>query len=241
MTRLKSIFYLVGISILLISCSEDEPAPDANELEGLQVGIFENENITVPNAMAASSDPYAGMASNFVNVSTTFNAYGAFFEVPAGATKRDQPVTAVNGRIAAIDYKVYEWSGQDGYVVAYQYSVQDEQEVFEIFLKESGSDYFKILEARQNNDGKRGTMTWYGQDGETAVWTWEIDDDGNYFLTFSSEGAKYEVISNNDRSGSVKYYTNGILETEIHWDSAGNGSWKEYDGTTVTNEGEWTV
>ena len=71
----------------------------------------------------------------------------------------------------------------------------------------------------------------------------ERRDDESYYLTYQDidEDYRYEIISNEDLSGSIKSYTEDNLDMEMEWDSAGNGSWKEYDGDSLVDEGEWTV
>lgn len=244
MNRFKQIIYLLGIAVFIYSCSkDDEPEAMVDESEDPQIGLFANEDgtgiIQVPQAMAESTDPHAIMATAYVNISTSFSIYGAFFAVPEGATKTNQPITAANGRISG-EYTVYEWVGADGSSIAYQYSESGGQELFEIFIKEGGKDYLKFMEVVQDSDGRSGSMEWFSELGMSASWTWEFRSDESYFLVFNSEDEKYEVESNKDLSGNVKFFTNGLLRSEISWDSQGNGVWTDFDEAgLVEEEGEW--
>lgn len=240
------LLYIFGFLFILSSCSNDDSQePMIEEEDEPQIGIFGTEDglipVQVPQAMAESSDPHAIMATAYVNISTSFSIYGAFFEVPEGATPSSQPITASNGRIAG-DYKTYEWIGTDGSAIAYQFSEQGGQELFEIFIREGGKGYLKFMEVLQDKGGKSGTMKWFSELGMSAIWTWEILQDESYYLVFTSEDSKYEVKSNKDQSGNVKFYNENVLISEISWDSKGNGIWKDYDESgALEEEGEWEV
>lgn len=246
MKSLHFLFFLFGFLFILSSCSKDdsqEPAIEEDEVP--QIGIFGTEDgllpIQVPQAMAESTDPHAIMATAYVNLSTSFSIYGAFFEIPEGATSTNRPITAANGRIAA-DYRTYEWVGTDGSAIAYQFSEQGNQQLFEIFIKEGGKGYLKMMEVVQDKGGKSGTMKWFSEVGMSATWTWEILQDESYFLVFSSDDSRYEVKSNKDLSGTVKFYDESQLVSEISWDSKGNGAWTDYDDAgQIEDAGEWAV
>lgn len=241
MKKLKYIVYLLSFVVLFSSCSNDDgPGPSA---QNNKVGLFAEDArpITVPEAMQASNDEHAIMANMYIGLSTTFSSFAYLFEVPEGATKRNQPITASNARIAADGYTVYEWLGPDGSAIAYQYSEQGNQEVFEIFMREGNKDYFKWYEVTQNKDGKKGTLKWFGDTGIAMQWTWEIKADESYHVNFISEDFRYEIVSNKDLSGNIKTYSEGKLTGEISWDNIGNGWWKEYDGNNVVDEGSWDV
>lgn len=240
------LFFVLGFLFILSSCSKDDSQePMLEEEAEPQIGIFGSEDgeipIRVPEAMAASTDPHAIMATAYVNLSTSFSIYGAFFEIPEGIAPSSQPITAANGRISA-DYKTYEWIGADGSAVAYQFSEQGGKQLFEIFIKEGGKGYLKMMEVLQDKDGKSGTMKWFSELGMAAIWTWEFMQDESYFLVFSSEDAKYEVTSNKDLSGIVKFYSDNALVSEISWDSEGNGIWKDYDESgNIEDSGAWEI
>lgn len=243
MNKLKQTIFLLAVAVFISSCSkDDEPKAIVEESEDPQIGLFAEDGMTViqvPQAMTESEDPHAIMATAYVGLSTSFSIYGAFFMVPEGATKTDQPITAANGRIMG-GYTVYEWEGADGATIAYQYSESGGQEVFEIFIKEGGKDYLKFMEVIQDPDGRSGSMEWFSELGMSASWTWEVRNDESYFLVFSSEDERYEVESFKDLSGNVKFFTDGLLRSEISWDKKGNGVWTDFDEAgLVEDEGEW--
>lgn len=239
------ILFAFGFSFILGSCSNDDTQePLIEEKYEPQIGLFGindgSPSVELPQAMVESSDPHAIMATAYVNISTSFSIYGAFFDIPDGATASNDPITAKNGRVSN-DYIVYEWIGADGSAIAYQFSQQGDKELFEIFLKEGSKGYLKFIEILQNKGGKAGTMKWFSELGMSATWTWEIIEEESY-LIFSSDDSKYEVKSNKDLSGSVKFYTSNSLVSEISWDREGNGIWKDFDESgEIVEEGEWEV
>lgn len=247
MNRFKTLIYLLGFVVLFSACSNDdeEVAPE-KDWEDVQVGLFseEGQQIMVPEAMQQSSDPHVAAVNTYIlNATLLPSMYSTLFIMPEeGAVKRSSPITASNARMAASDYWVYEW-GTDTASIAYQFYEEGGQQFFELFLNTADKGYFKWMEIVQSKDGKEGTMKWFDDAGESMVWTWEVRDDESYYLTYHDidEDYRYEIISNKDLSGSIKSYTEDNLDMEMEWDSAGNGSWKEYDGDSLVDEGEWTV
>lgn len=246
MNRFNNLIYLLGFVVFLTSCSKDEEnvAP-GDDFENAQVGLFAEDarKIKVPDAMQQSSDPHAMAVSSYIlNATVMPSLYSSLFIMPEeGAEKRSSPITASNGRMAASDYWVYEW-GTDTASITYQFHDEGTQQYFELFIKDS-KGYFKWMEIVQNADGKQGTMKWFDDTGESLLWTWEIRADESYFFTFHSieDDYRYEIISNKDLSGSIKSYTEDNLDMEMEWDSVGNGSWKEYDGGSLVDEGTWVI
>lgn len=241
MKTIKYTIFLFGILFLLAACSKDEDPQPA--VKGNQVGLFAEDArpITVPEAMLESNDPYAMQANLYLTLSTVFTSYAQYFEVPEGATKRSQPITATNAKMAASGYTVWEWVAMDGSAIAYQYSEQGGQQVFEIFIREGSKDYYKWYEVKQNLDGKKGTLKLFGDQGVAMQWTWEIKADESYHLNYDTDYFKYEIISNKDLSGSIKLYEDSVLTQEMEWDKIGNGWWKEYEAGELIDSGEWTV
>lgn len=242
MKKIKYYFiYLLGIAALFSACSSDD-GPEPSARPGNQVGLFADDArpITVPKAMQESEDPHALTANLYLSLSVGFSSYAQYFEVPEGATKRNQPITAANARMAANDYTVWEWGTED-FGVAYQYSEQGNQQVFEIFIREGGKGYLKWYEVTQSKDGKKGTLKFFESLGIALQWNWEIKADESYHLNYITESFKYEIISNKDLSGSIKFFEDNILTQEMGWDKIGNGWWKQYDAGELKDSGEWTV
>lgn len=246
MNSFKNLIYLLGFFVFLTSCAKnDENVDPEDDFQNAQIGLFAEDarEIKVPDAMQQSSDPYAVTANTYLLSATLLpSLYSSFFVMPEeGAEKRSSPIIASNGRTAATDYWVYEW-GTDTASISYQFHEDGSQQFFELFIKDS-KGYFKWMEIVQNNDGKLGTMKWFDDAGESLLWTWEIRADESYFFTFDSieDDYRYEIISNEDLSGSIKSFTEDNLDLEMEWDSIGNGSWKEYDRGSLMDEGTWTI
>lgn len=245
MKTIRSFACLMAFILLISACSNDEEEPAIEEVPDHQIGLFLNEDgtsvIQVPQAMLQSSDPRAAMAASYVNLSTSFSLYSLFFQIPNGAKKSSQAITAPNGRTAA-GVTVYEWSGPDGSSIAYQWSEKGGQDYFEIFIKEAGLPYLKFMDVLQKKDGSSGLMKLFSEDGPELFWTWEKLANESYLLVFSTEDTRFEVLSNKDKSGTLKFFSDGALQSETTWDSLGNGSWKDYneDGS-LREQGNWTV
>jgi len=85
-------------------------------------------------------------------------------------------------------------------------------------------------------------------DYEDLHWTyrWSVDASGNYQFEWTYDSndlevnyyLKYNIVINEDGSGTLDYYLNDSLFYHIEWDAAGNGSWIYYLGD-FTQSGTW--
>lgn len=242
MKTLRFTLYFLSTLVFFSGCSKDEE-PEPAVHRGNQIGLFAEDArpITVPEAMLESNDAFAIKANSYLTISAAFSSYAYYFEVPEGATKRSQPITAANAKMAASGYTIWEWVAMDGSAIAYQYSEQGGQQVIEVFLKERDKDYIKFYEVTQSTDGKKGALKLFADLEESVMWTWEIKADDSYHLNFFSNAFKYEIISNKDLSGSIKVFEEDTLTEEIGWDEIGNGWWKLYEAGELVDSGSWTV
>lgn len=249
MNKFNTLICLVGFIALFSSCSKDndEQVAPENNLQDAQVGLFGEDarEIMVPEAMQQSADPHATAVNAYIlNATMMPSLYSTLFVMPEeGVEKRSAPITASNARVAASDYWVYEW-GTDTTSIAYQFYEEGDQQFFEMFMRTESKGYLKWMEIVQSKDGKEGVMKMFDDAGESMVWTWEVRADESYYFTYRSNNEddyRYEIISNKDLSGSIKSYSAGNLDMEMNWDSAGNGSWKEYEDGSLVDEGFWEV
>lgn len=232
--------FSVGL-IFLSSCNKNDPEPAKGD--DFKLGLFDLETITTPEAMQQSSDAHAQQANAQVLSLNTFKIYQAFFLFPVGAEKSNTPI---NGRRAG-DYTVYRWTAGDGSEVAYQYRQVGDEILFDIFLKENGSDYVKFIDGKQFIGRSAGVMHIYekGFNSTTLVaveyqWDYQNGKSTSSMKTFGDEEALLEVISNEDKSGELTVKENGVVRGTWSWNAAGTGTWVEYNADgSISDQGSW--
>jgi hypothetical protein len=241
------------------SCSKDDDAKPS--LEKTKLSLLENnEVITAPAAMLASSDPYAQMAVGYIETVNGFSEFINFSELPAGATKNGTRITASNGRTssggrtaAAGDFVSYTWSDESsGMSIAYQISETSDSYVFEFFLiMPDQTEWLKYFEAEEKKDRSQGHMKiydifdFYGQGPSGTLLNYAWNRSGDIFtldVSDPSESNIHLVVNVKTKAGSVEYQSEGTLMYEMEWDAQGNGSWAYYDTEGIlVEEGQWTV
>jgi len=246
---------LLTLVIFALSCSKDDDAKP--NLESASPSIAESTVVvTPPTAMTSSSDPYAQMASAWIQSVNGIGAYTTYFKAPEGAVKGTTKITASNGRSSGTtgEYLVYTWNDtQSGYSVAFQVSDESDHYTWEVFFKAStATEWLKYVHAEEKKDKSSGFMKVYdvwellGDDpsGILASYTWERTGD---IFTFEMNSDLFELhlnltINTKTKAGSVTYYFGHVKTYEMTWDANGNGTWKSYDEQgNIDEQGSWTA
>lgn len=244
------------LTAVAFSCSEDDDAKSSSsDLEKASLSFAGDAKVIAPpSAMASSEDTYAMMANSYITQANLMTNYLSYFTPPSGATKSSTAITASNGRVAAAqtEYLVYTWSDPNYGSIAYQISQESDKWVFEIFFKGKGqSSWLRYVYAEEQKDKSSGFMNIYdiftGDGGLLLNYAWTRSGDVlTFVLSESASGLNVKVtivINEKTKAGSVLYTIDGAKFYEMEWDAQGNGSWAIYedDGTTVLEEGTWTV
>lgn len=243
MKTLKKKPYLILLAFLslMASCSSDDdsvnnpqnPGTNQEVTTPFNVGEIYQKDLTLPTHLNQSADINAiDLVSKYEEV-ISFQDDSDIAEVPAGAVMSHEPVQAGSGRstaVANIDYTVYTYT-YSGLTYVYQFSVQDGQEVFELFHNygDSETGLMLIYELRQSMDGSNGSASFYIF-GQALTWTWQINADGSTFITMEipnniNGGVLYEAMLYPDNSGYLNFYIGNDLNLEYHWSSDGSGTW----------------
>jgi hypothetical protein len=235
---------LLSAALIAAACNDDD---DKSSLETAKLSLSTNTTvIEAPAAMQSSENSYAQMANSWVQVANGMTQYLSYLELPEGAAKSTNRITASNARVKETgDVLVYTWTDeQSGYSVAYQVSEESDRFVWEIFLKESGSDWIKFFHAEEKKDRSEGFMKIYdayGDDPSVVIVMYEWSRSGDLLtLTLSTDTDKI-IITVNEKTGagSVVSIENGVKTYEMTWDAQGNGSWTYYEGGQVSDSGTW--
>lgn len=197
-----------------------------------------------------SSDPNAQIAVAYIAQANGMSSYLSNLAAPANAEKSNDRIngrTTSGGRISGVeeDVLVYTWTSGD-ISVAYQISETPEKYIFELFWKLSpGDDYVRVLHAEESKIKREGFMEWSfdATDDYLFRYEWSEDADGTFYFDMLTPDNSFtmNIVSNPDKSGSIKYYTEDELLYDISWAANGSGSWAFYSDGEIIDSGTWTV
>ena len=240
---------LLSAAVFAAACSDDDDNNKKSNLENAKISFgSQNSVIEAPEGLQNSEDPQAQIANSYVQLANGLTQYVGLMQAPQGAAKSKTRITAANGRVKETgDVLVYTWSDdQSGLSIGYQISETSDKYVFEIFMKETGSDWLKYFHAEETKDGTAGLMKIYdiyGDNPSTVIFTYSwTRANGELTLTFTdTEEESSVVIKVNETTGagSVVSYDGAFKVYEMSWDAAGNGEWSYYEEGEVVDSGEW--
>ncbi|MDQ7916586.1 hypothetical protein RBU60_03285 [Mesonia sp. MT50] len=254
MKTLKKTTYLILLALLsmMTSCSSDDdlaenpqdPGPSQGTTAPFDLGEIYQKDLTLPTQLNQSTDENAmGLVSKYEEV-IGFQDDSDIAQVPPGAVLSHDPVQAGNGRSTAnedYDYDVYTYT-VGGTTLIYQFSVQNGEEVFELFQDIDGDelDMMLLYEVRQSMDGATGTASFYFF-GAAITWTWQVNADESILMTMQipngiNGGILYEAMLYPDNSGYLSFYVGNDLNLEYHWSGDGSGTWVNH---TNNESGSW--
>lgn len=257
--KITRFLLLSAVLFFAFSCSDDDEPTKSQEdqekeLEETSLSLAGSANVvSVPSAMLNSDDTYAQMAAAWVQQANAMSTYLNYTQIPQGATKTSK-ITASNGRSNANDAVLtYTWTDGQGGSIAYQISNTADKNVFELFLKSSGSTgWLKYFHAEEMKDKSKGYMKVYDIFGFTEnpgnallqySWVRKGDDFNLIIDDYSGEFVIEMNVNLKTKAGDVLYIIEGNKRYEITWDAKGNGTWTWYDedGSVVLDSDSWTV
>ena len=237
--------------VLSVSCSkEDEP-----EIRDFETLGFDTEVVLdkLPEGLVNSNDEYAQMAVDYVESALDWGVFSDQLTPPDDAMK--------TGKKSSETY-TWSWNYGGGYVLTMWWEYRDDasKNYWDIDIQYADYPRSSYLQAWETKDGRSGEVKYNWQwacviDESTSgcedyywMYSWNLDNDDNYTFDFLVEAEEdgvnstmnYQVLVNNDGSGSVDYYFYDELFYSLDWDAAGNGSWVYYFGDESMS-GTWTV
>jgi len=245
MKNIKFLVLFTAIFSIILStgCKKDNNAKPGNAKE------FQGQTITVPDAMAQSSDPGAQKAAGYITMADGLIAgYSPMLTPPKSAS-------AGHFKNSNGNPEIYTWNVDDGDNNHYSVTltVTETTELYRWELKVDGlfDSYtlhdFVLLKAEQYKDGHDNTFTIYDPEKPLTasfIFNWHKTNDV-FYLTFEAPQDIYVSFEiNPDNSGSIdaKEWTE---ENEYQttyaatWDSSGHGEYDEYENGVVVNHGTW--
>jgi hypothetical protein len=240
---------LLSAAIIVSACNDDDDKKSSLETAKLSLSAGTTV-VDAPQAMKNSEDPYAQRATGWVELANGMTQYFSYLEFPEGAAKSKTRITASNARVKDTgDVLVYTWSDeQSGYSIGYQISEESDKYVWEIFIKENGSDWLKYFHAEEKKDGSSGFMkvyNIYGDNPSSIGFMYEWSRSGDELTFTFSDGTDDSVftITVNEKTGAGSVVTTegGEKTYEMTWDAQGNGTWTYYEDGEVSESGTWEV
>jgi len=232
---LKFLIVLLCSSIVLISCGSDDSSDTTNgtsSTENADKVIADNFNSTLdkfklPDNLANSSDGNALALSSLVTgQKTLLTAFSGFFQVPDNAISASakgstnlRRFTWDNGQGTSVIYTLDETS--EGFNVKYVWTIDGETStLFDGFL---------------SKDGNKGNLTFNPDKvAEKIVYNWEvIGNTLSYNITTAS--GEIKMLINENGSGSLDLFDDGIKVSEYKWNADGSGSIKNIETGETLN------
>lgn len=229
MKRWYFLFTVVLFILAFTGCEKDKE----EKAQMAQMKLAENlSKLGIPDAIKNSSNSYAQQVVGYYDQAMSIDDYTDWFDLPDDATH---------------DGDNYYWT-YGGFSLWEVYDENSSGYTREIYIKTTETSKLKYLVSEESKDGKTGTLEIYNylseKDELLYTYDWTFDSKGNLTLSYywTDESFKYDIVSNVDLSGSVKYYSEGKLLYEFLWNTDGSGSykWFDEDGSVIDND-SWTV
>jgi len=251
MKTIKFLFFFTAIfSLIMISgCEKDGPSdPSGNDDNTKE---FKVETITVPDAMAESSDPGAQMATTYVDMANGMASMSSMLIPPKSAVAYKYK--------GGGDPEIYNWNINDGEDNNYNVTltIYETNEMYKWEMKVDGLidghqvDNVLFMKAEQykegHEDGHDNSFLVYDLEKPLTVIfliKWHVTNDVFYLTFEETEIVKVDFVINKDNSGSIDA-KNWTEEHEYQttyaasWDSSGHGEYWEYENGEVVYHGTW--
>lgn len=237
-------------ALFVTGCNKDEDdnpekTQDPTSLCFDSVGVIKQ----LPPDLLASDNDVAKEVVGMVSTATDWSAFDSYFTPP------DNAVLLKNSSIT------YTWTISSGNEsITYWWTFEEDETTYywtlELQINEGVRAPF--IRSWEKIDGSAGEVrynfNWLDYASEEDfeeieyVYAYSVSASGDYSFTMTVESdmeeydnvMRYEVLVNADGSGTINYYTGGVLFYHAEWDAAGNGSVTYYLGTTEMTE-SWTV
>lgn len=239
--------WLILMAVLMLAfavgCSDDDD-PTGPGNGGDDAPTFDGpEAYTAPASMQTSSDPYAQTAYFSTVQIGLASTYLTWFNAPPGKAAADGPPWT------------QEWNfneGGDNLTVSIVIDEQGDDWTWQVrFDGTMGGETYQnivVYRARQAKNGSTGMLEVFNPATGNVVSLWAWDASLTRMRSFNGTMPATEMILTPDGSGGadLSIYTDGFQAGDgwesmaMSWDSAGNGSWTEYneDGS-VADSGVW--
>jgi hypothetical protein len=240
-------FAVVAFALALAGCSDDDnPTGSGNGGNGDGPPEFTVSQVSVPEAMRQSNDPFAILTVSYVNLANSFSNWFGYFTPPASA-KIARPAATQDGPPWAYNYT------QGGLTVTLTIDVEGDNYTWDVVADGTdGSttyDNFHWLHGERSMDEKSGSIVAYDPDvtGPVAEWDWSFSPTDVYSFLMTAydefENIQIDLTVNPDASGQLESRSGSgneyLPEFTSQWQSSGAGMWQQYSEGEVVDSGSW--
>lgn len=254
---MKTKYFTHGWAMLLLfalfftSCDKEEETPEFQSI------AFDTEEVMdkLPAGLVSSDDTYAQQAVAAIESALDMSTFMDDMTPPDDAERTSKKASG----------DTWSWTVSDGtmsYTFYWTYEEDNSKKYWTMDIQFDDGPLYNYIYAWETKDGKQGEVqynfNWVaaydGEDPEEyedLYWrySWNIDAAGNYTFSWDYDSSdpeyeyfmRYEVVVNNDGSGTINNYMSDELFYHMEWDATGNGSWAYYSEGTEYMSGNWTV
>jgi len=248
--HVKGCVGIVMISLILFGCGKDEVVnPEFQNM------TFESQEVLdkLPAGLLNSSDEHAEECISMIEDALDMSQFIENMDVPEGAEKVAKKSSS----------NTWRWSFYaDGYNYTFYWTYSEDatKHYWTMEIEVEGASKYAYIQAWEYKDGSGGQVkynfNWVAAAYESTeyediywTYTWTLDGSGNYHFTMTWDAddgmedyyLSYEVLVNDDGSGSIEYWLMGYLVYEMAWDALGNGTWAYYSGGEELMSGSWSA
>jgi hypothetical protein len=234
--------------VLFAGCNKEEDETPGNFTEL----AFDGEAVMdqLPEGLLNSNDEMARECVDMIEQALDMSAFQANLIVPDNAVRSSKKASGDTW------YWTWNYMGEI-WTFYWTYSEDAAKNYWTMQIQYGNGEKYDYITAWEYKNGSGGevvySFNWVMiyedvEDYEDLHWTyrWNVDASGNYQFewTYDSDDLevnyylKYNIVINEDGSGTLDYYLNDSLFYHIEWDAAGNGSWIYYLGD-FTQSGTW--
>jgi hypothetical protein len=244
MKTMKLFAFLFAITVLAMfaGCSKDDDTSSVTESFDYKAPALGTNGkvIEVPTKLSQNKDSHAQQCAGYLEMANGISQSFSSFALPSNATR----VSLKTGSVT------YTWSGPDGKgntaTVWVTYKETDTKYFWDYELAYDSIPRTLYMHAESAKDSKSGMLQILDvyKSGASGTYTWTTASDGTFNFTWDAKNAtesfKMEIIVKTDKSGSLKYYSNGKVFYDLKWNADGSGSWTLY-GDNGNLSGNWSA
>ncbi|MEZ5360675.1 MAG: hypothetical protein R3F48_17815 [Candidatus Zixiibacteriota bacterium] len=227
---------IIIFSFFLIGCSDDDDPVGSGGSGAPAAPLL--RPVDCPAGLAASTNPYATYAENYLSYINAITAFESYLTPAANATVTTTgttpDTTIANWTIDSLTYDLHysdngSFKNWFVYLDGYDGSLLFDDRIFIHTNLEPADDSAGLFLAYPNPDNISTVLTWN--------WTTK---DTVYTITYDNGTANsYRAVLNPDGSGSVTYRVSGANNIIVTWVADGNsGTWQN---VISSQSGTWNV
>jgi len=245
---------LAAMTLVASGCKKEEDPPDPEEFAALS---FDAEQVLekIPDGLKNSDDEYAQDCYQNIEDALDMSDFIGQMEVPDNAVRTDKKSTGGTWRWT------WNYAGQS-YTFYWTYEESGGKRWWTMEIQMGSGPRYDYITAWEMMDGSEGEVEYNFEwaliaegeeydEGDFVFWRyhWKLDTTGKYtfnWIVDSSDSEyetawEYDVVVNDDGSGSISYYLMDELFYFWQWNTDGSGSWEYYIDGDVFMSGTWAA